>query len=101
MATIAFDTLKLARRLESAGFAREQAANTAEALSDTLGEAVVTRDHLDQRLAVTEANLNQRLAVIEANTKTAIAESRSELLKWIIGLLLGQTAILAALVKLL
>jgi hypothetical protein len=62
---------------------------------------VVTRDHLDQRRAVTEANLNQRLAVVEANFKTAIAESRSELLKWMIGLLLGQTAILAALVKLL
>ena len=90
MATIAFDTLKLARRLESAGYSRQQAADTAEALSDTLGEAVVTRDYLDQRLAV-----------IEANLKAAIAESRSELLKWVIGLLLGQTAILAALVKLL
>lgn len=90
MATIAFDTLKLARRLESAGYSREQAADTAEALSETIGEAVVTRDHLDQRLAA-----------IEANLKAALADSRSELLKWTVGLLLGQTAIIAALVKLL
>jgi hypothetical protein len=112
MATIAFDTLKLARRLEAAGFGRDQAADTAQALAETIGEAVVTRDYLDQRLGVTEANLDQRLAVAEAgldrrlgvaeaNLKAAIAESRSELLKWVIGLLLGQTAIIAALVKLL
>ncbi len=73
---------------------------------------MVTRDDLDERLTVTEVNLDQRLAVAEAgldwrlgvteaDLKTAVAESRPELLKWAIGLLLGQTANIAALVKLL
>jgi hypothetical protein len=35
MATLAFDTLKLARRLEAGGFTAEQAATAAEALAET------------------------------------------------------------------
>ena len=34
--TVAFDTLKLARRLEAAGLPTKQAQDTAEALADTL-----------------------------------------------------------------
>ena len=34
MASITFDTLKLARKLEAAGFSAQQAADTAEALAD-------------------------------------------------------------------
>jgi hypothetical protein len=38
IATITVDTLKLARKLEAAGFSQRQAADTAEALADSLGE---------------------------------------------------------------
>jgi hypothetical protein len=38
MATITFDTLKLARKLEAAGFPQKQAGDTAEALAQSLGE---------------------------------------------------------------
>jgi hypothetical protein len=38
MATITFDTLKLACKLEAAGFLQRQAAGTAEALAESLGE---------------------------------------------------------------
>ena len=38
LATI-FDALKLARKLEAAGVPQRQAADTAEALADSLGEA--------------------------------------------------------------
>ena len=108
MATIAFDTLKLARKLEAAGFGREQAIGAAEALAETIGEAVVTREYLDQRLSMTEtsiaavrSDLEARLAAVQADLRAHIADTRTELLKWVIGLLLGQTAIIAALVKLL
>lgn len=79
MGSIAFDTLKLARRLAAAGVPMLQAEATAEALAETLGEGIVTREHLDARLA----------------------ELRTELVKWMAGLLLGQTAVISALVKLL
>ena len=38
MARITFDTLKLARKLEAAGFPQRQAADTAAALAQSLGE---------------------------------------------------------------
>jgi hypothetical protein len=127
---IAFDTLKLARRLEAAGFGREQAMGAAEALAEVIGEAIVTRDYLDHRLGETDAriaaleanlraeiatldtnlraeiatldtNLRAEIATREAGLRTHLADVRTELLKWMIGLLLGQTAIIAALVRLL
>ena len=36
MTTLSFDTLKLARRLETAGFSTKQAGDTAEALAESL-----------------------------------------------------------------
>jgi hypothetical protein len=39
MAAVPFDTLKLARRLESAGFPPKQAGDTAEALADAMSGA--------------------------------------------------------------
>src|SRR5512147_687904 len=51
LASVVVDTLKLARRLEAAGFPSKQAADTAEAISEAIGEGVVTREYLDLRLA--------------------------------------------------
>lgn len=48
MTTLSFDTLKLARRLESAGFSSKQAGDTAEALAESLRETadLVTKDDI-------------------------------------------------------
>jgi len=43
MSTIPFDTLKLARKLEAAGFPAKQAGDTAEALADAMGEELATK----------------------------------------------------------
>lgn len=79
MASISFDTLKLARKLEAAGFPAQQAADTAQALAEALSESIVTRDYLDLRLA----------------------ELKVELLTWMFGALAAQAGIIVALLKLL
>ena len=80
MATITFDTHKFIRRLRDAGFQEEQAEAVADAFKETQNEALpVTRDYLDSRLL----------------------ELENRLVKWGIGLALGQFAMIAALVKLL
>lgn len=79
MASTAFDTLKLSRQLKAAGFTPEQADGLAKALNDSLGEAAVTQDYLDVRLA----------------------ELRADLLKWMVGALAAQAAIIVALIRLL
>ena len=90
MNTVAFDTLKLAQRLESAGLPPKQARDMASAFSETIGETVVTREYLDLRLA----ELDLRLAEVKA-----------EILKWLLGTIGLQTIVtigaLAALIRLL
>jgi hypothetical protein len=79
MATITFDTLKFVERLEKAGVSREQASAMAEAQKDAFAEA------MDSQIA----------------TKSDLLEMENRLIKWGLGLALGQIAIIAALVKLL
>jgi hypothetical protein len=80
MATVTFDTHKFIRRLREAGFEEAQAEAVADAFQTAQTEALpVTRDYLDSRLLDLE----------------------NRLVKWGIGLALGQFALIAALVKLL
>src|SRR5271167_2702218 len=81
MAAVAFDTSKLAQRLEADGLPGKQAQEVASALSETIGEAVVTREYLDLRLA----ELDPRLAEVAAQLEGKIAELRTEILKWMFG----------------
>ena len=80
------DTLQIAKDLKAASFSEAQAETLARVLREATAtdlSHLVTRDYLDHRL---EAELSSL---------------KAELLKWTIGLMLGQTAVIAALVKLL
>ena len=77
MTTTTFDTLKLVERLEKAGVSHEQA--MAEAQKDAFSEA------MDSQIA----------------TKSDLLEMENRLIKWGLGLALGQVAIIAALLKML
>ena len=94
MTVIAFDTLKLARKLEAAGFQPKQAADTAEALAESMAEM--------SGLATKEDIHDVRREIHEVRRE--LAETKVELLKWLIGLIGFQTiAVLsgvAALIKL-
>ena len=79
MTSITFDTLKFVEQLEQAGLSRAQASAIAEAQKDAFSEA------LDSQLA----------------TSNDLLEMENRLIKWRLGLALGQIAIIAALVKLL
>lgn len=84
MSTVTFDTFKFVDRLEKAGLTRDQAAAIAEAFSEANADAQpVTRDYFDAKL------------------KAEIEASKADIIKWVAGLLLGQAALVAALVKLL
>jgi len=114
MSTIAFDTLKLAQRLEAAGLPAKQAQEMASALGDTIGDAVVTRDFLDLRLGEMNTRLDGTIAGLDHRldemrmtmaTKVEVAEAKNDVLKWMFGAVGLQTvAILggvAALLRLL
>jgi hypothetical protein len=91
MSGIAFDTLRLAERLEAAGLPHQQARDVAAALADTIGATVVTRDYLDLKLEA----IGQALG----DFKTEVAH-RLTLLTWAIGINAAATiAILGVLLR--
>jgi hypothetical protein len=94
MASVTFDTLKLAQRLEAAGFPAKQAQDMASAIGDTIVDTVVTREYLDLRLAE-----------LKAETVARLADLKAEILKWMFGAVGLQTLAIpggvAALFKLL
>jgi hypothetical protein len=55
-----FDTLKLARRLEAAGFPAQQAGDMAEAIAEALGQ-LVTKDDLKTALRDFEQRMTIKL----------------------------------------
>jgi len=60
----------------TAGLPAKQAQEMASALSETIGNAVVTREYLDLRLGEIRAAMA---------TKVELAEAKGEILKWLFG----------------
>ena len=86
MTTLSFDTLKLARRLENAGFSSKQAGDTAEALAESLRETsdLATKQDLIELRAATKADIAELraatkadIAALRAATKADITELRA------------------------
>ena len=126
MTAIAFDTMKLVRRLEAAGMDQPQATGVAEALAETMVVEPATRtdlQHLDARLTGEIAALRSDMQRLDARLTGEIAGLRSdmqvefakvrgemqagfasvkvELLRWILPLFLAQMAmIIGVLVRL-
>jgi hypothetical protein len=82
MAAVPFDTLKLARRLENAGFPPKQAGDTAEALAEAMSgaELATTADIAAVRteIATVRTELKAEIAALRTELKAEIAAVRSE-----------------------
>jgi hypothetical protein len=96
MTSVAFDTLKLAQRLEAAGFPSKQAQDMASAIAETIVETVVTREYLDLRIGEVRGEIS--------DVRREIAEAKADLVKWVVGAVGLQTLTIlggvAALLKL-
>ncbi len=97
MAAVPFDTLKLARRLESAGFPPKQAGDTAEALADAMsGAELATKADLGD-IAALRAELKGDIAALRAELKGDIAALKAdiELLRRDLTIRLGSMIVVA------
>lgn len=79
MTSVKFDTLKFVEKLEKAGMSRDHATAIVEAQKGAFAEV------MDSQLV----------------SKSGLMEMESRLIKWLVGLALGQVAVIAALIKLL
>lgn len=87
MSSATFNTLKFVRSLVDAGISREHAEAEADALVDALGGADLA----------TKADLRE----LKSEIKADMSDAKSDIIKWLAGLLLAQAALVATLVKLL
>ncbi|MBC8419321.1 MAG: CCDC90 family protein [Proteobacteria bacterium] len=86
MATLTFDTLAYAKKLKAAGFTEEQAEVQAQAFAEIIEERLATKQDLKE---------------LELAMRRDLAAVKSEIIKWVAGMLVAQAAIVATLVKLL
>lgn len=85
MSKTAFDTLKLARRLQAIGLPPAQADGFAEVFSEVMVTDLATKTDL--------AELESKFRLECEKIRTEIAASRSEILRWIVPLILAQMAL--------
>ncbi len=80
MNAVPFDTLKLARRLEAAGFAPPMAAGTAEALAEAMsGAELATKSDLKTEIGSLRTELKAEIAAVRTELTTEIIGLRTEL----------------------
>ena len=80
MTAVAFDTLKLARRLESAGFTHDQADGAAAALAETFSGEIATRSDIagvQGEIAALRTELKGDIAKLGGDLRGEIASLRS------------------------
>jgi len=102
MSTITFDTHEFIKELKNAGFSEEQAEIITKlqkvAVTSTLEQA---RHDYDLDNLVTNQSLDSRLRETELKSEFKLAETKSELIRWIVsGGLLQAALITALLIKL-
>ncbi|MFA5016669.1 MAG: DUF1640 domain-containing protein [Methylobacter sp.] len=90
MTTLAFDTYAYIRKLKESGITEEQARAQVEALSLAL-------EQFQSELHLSESATKQDIRESELTLELKIAETKAELVRWIVGAGFLQTALIAAL----
>jgi hypothetical protein len=89
MPAAAFDTLRLARRLQGLGLPPGQADGFAEAFADTMVIELATKSDL----AELRAELRAEFRLECERLRTDIAASRADIIRWVVPLILAQMAL--------
>ncbi|MGZ4955982.1 MAG: DUF1640 domain-containing protein [Methylobacter sp.] len=90
MTTFAFDTYAFIRKLKESGITEEQARAQVEALS-------LAFEQFQSELHLSESATKQDVRESELKIELKIAETKAELVRWIVGAGFLQTALIAAL----
>ena len=101
MTTITFDTHEFFNELKSAGFSEQQAETITKLQKAAVSTLEQARHEYDLDNLVTNQSQDNRLREMELRMDSRFLELENRLVKWAIGLALGQVAVIAALVKLL
>jgi hypothetical protein len=98
---VAFDTLKMVERFQSAGFSAEQAKMTATVLAEVIGAEdarIADRFSTKQDVALELAGIRSDIDALRHEMKTMIADTKADLVRWVVGVGLLQMALITGLV---
>jgi hypothetical protein len=103
--SIAFDTLKMAARLEAAGYSSQQARAQTEAMAEALSSQQLAtksdigllKNDIDLLKVATKADIDG----LRVATRADMAEFKTDVVRWLLGVAIVQTSLLVALIKLL
>ena len=100
MTTMTFDKLAYIDRLKAAGFAEPQARAMADGLDQALREDVATKSDvggLRHEIDLLRVEFKNDLNGLKGELLAAIKADNVDLLKWVVMLIVGQTAVFTAL----
>ncbi len=97
---IAFDTHRFVKRLTDCGFTEQQAETLADEHVALLNANLATKADV-ARIEAGMETLRQETRADIAKVEARIETAKSDLMKWLIGLLIAQGGLIVALVKLL
>jgi hypothetical protein len=89
MTMMTFDKLAYFDRLKAAGFAEAQARAMADGLDQALREEVATKSDITA--------LRSEIGLVKSDLLAAMRADKIDLLKWVVMLIVGQTAVFTAL----
>lgn len=96
MATLVFDTHAFVKKLTTAGMPEAQAEILAQEQANLIENRLATK--LD--IVTLEKNIEMQLSKIRSDVDTKIETAKSDIIKWVAGLLIAQAALVATLLKL-
>jgi len=97
MSSLTFDTYAFIRKLKESGIPEEQARAQVEALSSAFEQFQGETHFADLASKHDIRELELKIELVRAELKRDVAESKAELVRWIIGAGFLQTALITAL----
>lgn len=95
MASITFDSLEFVETLTKAGFNEQQAKGLSKALKEAAkDDHLTTKEESKTDLAILRADIE----ITKRELKADIQTSNLTMLKWLVALILGQTALIITLI---
>jgi hypothetical protein len=89
MTSMTFDKLAYIDRLKAVGFAEPQARGMADGLDQALREEVAAKSDI--------AVITSEIVAVRSDLLTAMKADKIDFLKWVVMLIIGQTAVFTAL----
>ncbi len=94
--TFIFDTLQFVKKMREAGMPEKQAEIQAETIAGVMENNLASKQDLQQ----VETTLRQEVLNTKNELELKMAELKSELIKWVLGVSVAQAAVIISCVKL-